>query len=261
MANLLYVNDSSLNKLKQHIAYYFWFPIIRNFPIRVVPLEERSFHPRNIEIEDDFIYLTVDMKFIYCRNGMASFLYANQDLSFRFTVSYGILRTLDNKQFSAIIGKIAKIVSSSDVELVETDKVYHPLIDSNLLAIDKENIEVDASSFEEITVANDPTTKDQGPKRRRGRPKKRSEPAAKKPKRKTTGKTTATSATASKTNKDKNSAESLLEKYSKTICDEVYDLRMNGLSTYVAIAEKLNVEKSDAKKICVCYQDIKELSK
>ncbi len=260
MANLLYVNSNLVNKLKEHSAYYFWFPIIRNFPLRVVPLEERSFHPRNIEIENGCVYLTVDMKFIYCHDGMASFLYADQDLSFRFTTNFGILRTLDNKQFTAIIGKVAKIISSSDVELVEVGKVYHPLIDFNLLSVDKENLVIDKSSIEEINLSDENINLEQKPKRKRGRPRKTNAKPniPPKPKRKYT----------KRKNEDGNEVEldaddiakEILKNHSRQLCDEVYNLRVNEKSTYIAIANRYKIEKRRAKQICVYYEEIRKNS-
>ena len=110
MANLLYVTDEALEHLGAHPAVQFWGPIVNNFPMRNVPIEERAFHPRDVETKTEYIYLTTDMKFAYCRDNMLSFLYPDQDLSFRFTASEGIIRPLDGKQFTAIIGCIGKVV-------------------------------------------------------------------------------------------------------------------------------------------------------
>ena len=107
MVNLLYVTNEIISKLKRHKAYFFWLPIIQNSPIRNIPVEERAFHPRPLVVENGYIYLTLEMKFVYARDNMFSFLYENQDLSYRFSAFQGILRTLDNKQFSALIGKVA----------------------------------------------------------------------------------------------------------------------------------------------------------
>lgn len=130
MANLLYVTGEVLQKLHGHPAYQFWRGIIHNLPIRITPLEERSFHPREMDIDENFIYLTTDLKFAYCRDKMFSFLYETQDLSFRLTCKDGILRTLDNKQFTALIGKVGKAMTSTEIALVNDTMVYHPLMDS-----------------------------------------------------------------------------------------------------------------------------------
>ena len=176
MTNLLYVTDEMVQKLKHHKAYYFWLPIVQNFPIRNIPIEERSFHPRNIDIINGYIYLTIDMKFAYARDNMFSFLYENQDLSYRFSAYQGILRTLDNKQFTALIGQIGRVTASTDIELIDTDKVHHPLFDSGALTgtptteIQLNNID---DSQKQSGKAN-PADKDDGsmPKKRRGRPRK-----------------------------------------------------------------------------------------
>ncbi len=261
MANLLYVNSNLVTKLKEHSAYYFWFPIIRNFPLRVVPLEERSFHPRNIEIEDGYIYLTVDMKFIYCRDGMASFLYADQDLSFRFTTNYGILRTLDNKQFTAIIGKVAQVISSSDIELVEVGKVYHPLIDFNLLSVDKENLQIDKTSIEEINLSDESINMEQKPKRKRGRPRKTDAKPniPQKPKREYTKRNGAGDGDDGDLDAD-DIAKEILKNHSRQLCDEVYNLRVNEKCTYISIANRYKIEKKQAKQICVYYEEIQKNS-
>ncbi len=105
MPNLLYVTPELLKKLQTHRAYRFWNPIMEAFPIRPVPLEERLYHPRKVrKVEEGYLYLTTEMKFIYCRDGLCSFLYDNQDLSFRLTPTKGVLQTVDGKQFAAILG-------------------------------------------------------------------------------------------------------------------------------------------------------------
>ncbi len=174
MPNLLYVTPNVLQKLKQHKAYHFWTPFIQLFPIRNIPPEERVFYPREIEILKGYIYLTVDLKFVYFRDNMASFLYDDQDLSFRFSASHGILRTLDNKQFSAIIGRIAKVTASTDVELVDNDLVHHPLIDAGLLSpgLTPENLLNQAASGRSKDIDDVSVVEEIRPKRKRGRPRK-----------------------------------------------------------------------------------------
>jgi hypothetical protein len=130
MANLLYVTNDILDELKKHPAYVFWRPIIQNQPLRSVALEERVFHPRKVTPTDGNIYLTLDMNFVYCRAKQFSYMYVDQDLSFRLTAKDGILRTVDSKQFSAIIGRVGKVVDSTAIELVDLDKVYHDYFDS-----------------------------------------------------------------------------------------------------------------------------------
>ena len=177
MSNLLYVTESILQQVKHHKAYYFWLPIIQNFPIRNIPIEERSFHPRNIEIKNGYIYLTIDMKFVYARDNMFSFLYENQDLSYRFTAYQGILRTLDNKQFSALIGPVARVTASTEVELVDTDKVHHPLFDTGAFVVGGPTTRIDLDVIEpplKKSASSKQLSKngDDKPKRRRGRPRK-----------------------------------------------------------------------------------------
>lgn len=135
MANLLYVTKDLLATLRQHPAYQFWSPIVNLQPIRLIRLDERSFHPRPVVTEENAIYLTVDMKFVYCRERMFSFLYETQDLSFRLAAQDGILRTLDGKQFTALVGKIAEAVSTSEVRLVCQDRTYHPWFDGHGAAV------------------------------------------------------------------------------------------------------------------------------
>lgn len=130
MPSLLYVTSGQLNKLRQHPAYHFWWPLFQNQPIRAMSLDERNFHPRTVKVQDGGIYLTVDLKFVYCRGSLLSFMYEDQDLSFRLNAKLGVLRTMDNKQFSAIIGQVAQVVSSTDLELVHTDLVYHAWFDN-----------------------------------------------------------------------------------------------------------------------------------
>lgn len=136
MANLLYVNDQALADLILHPAYQFWAPIIQNIPMRNVPIEDRAFHSRPLKVENEYVYLTTDMKFVYCREGMLSFLYAEQDLSFRFSADdEGILRTLDGKQFSGIIGRVGQVVSTSQIKLVDENRIYHTLFDNGFISL------------------------------------------------------------------------------------------------------------------------------
>ena len=126
MPNLLYVTPDVLTVLRQHSAYQFWAPIMYNLPAKHILPEERIFHPRKFKIENGAIYLTVDMKFVYCRDKLFSFLYENQDLAFRLSAENGILQTMDGKPFTAFIGKIAEVLSSSEVGLVNEHQVFHP---------------------------------------------------------------------------------------------------------------------------------------
>ena len=263
MTNLLYVTNEIIRKLKHHKAYYFWLPIVQNFPIRNIPIEERSFHPRNVEIINGYIYLTIDMKFAYARDNMFSFLYENQDLSYRFSAYQGILRTLDNKQFTALIGKIGRVIASTDVELVDTDKVYHPLFDSGALT---------GTPFTEIELNNIDDSKKQGdggnevyldeeaaPKKRRGRPRKnpisenasvQEEPARPKSKRgrprrdtpKDTSKLTSTN------------DDGLILGHSKTLCAEIYAFKTKEKKNYDFLSQKYGLDKKLLRKICKTYR-------
>ncbi|MCJ8329919.1 MAG: hypothetical protein MJH11_08040 [Lentisphaeria bacterium] len=132
MPNLLYVTSEALDKLREHKSYQFWAPIMQNFPIRHVALDERAFYARDIKPKEHGIYITVDMKFVYCRDKLFSFLYDNQDMSFRLSAKSGILETSDGNQFTALLGEVAEVVSTSGIELINEDKVFHPLFDGVL---------------------------------------------------------------------------------------------------------------------------------
>ena len=270
MSNLLYVTNEILQKLKQHKAYYFWFPIIQNFPIRNIPLEERSFHPRNIDVANGYIYLTVDMKFVYARDNMFSFLYENQDLSYRFTAYQGILRTLDNKQFTALIGKIAKITASTDVELVNIEKSYHPLFDSGafVAGIPSEVIDLEVAeegpkkkAKESAKERNTKHADEKYDKKKRGRPKKTSEAAditgeeeiirSSKVRR---GRPKKESVKVASTEKVEKNEELFLGSYPRTLCEEVYIAKMKMRKNYDFLTKKFGIDKQDLRKIIKLFR-------
>lgn len=223
MPHLLYVTKEALAKLRTHPAYLFWAPMIQNFPIRHSSLEERSFYARDVEAENDYIYLTVDMKFVYCRDKLLSFLYEDQDLSFRLSAAGGILRTMDNKQFSALIGRVAEIASTSDITLVDTDKVYHPLLDSGFWSRDGAAAPVaPASALAAPAVAG-------------GKAKGKTKRAAAK--------------------KKESPKEALLfGKYEKVMCDQIAGFRRSSKKSFTYLAEKFGRTKDEVKEICQHYQ-------
>ncbi len=257
MANLLYVTNDILHKVKQHKAYYFWLPIIQNFPIRNVSIEDRSFYARDVEVENGYIYLTIDMKFVYCRDNMLSFMYEDQDLSFRFTVTKGVLRTMDSKQFSAVIGRVAKVVASTEIELIDVHMVHHPLIDCDLLGPGKVPDITNAPLIAEVSLQQF-EEKDLAPKRKRGRPRKspapteKPEPSATKAKTKDTK--SARQKAAAKTNGK--SENLILDTYSKKICDKLYATRVDLKKSYAALSEEYEIPKDDVKKICKYYVEL-----
>ncbi len=228
MANLLYVTEEVLNKLRQHPAYLFWNAIVQNTPIRIVPLEERSFHPRQLKIEENHIYLTIDMKFAYCRDKMFSFMYETQDLSFRLQASEGILRTLDNKQFTAIIGKIAMACSTSDVELVNTDKVYHPFFDSGFF----HDFHVGPSTDGKSGLSG----RSKGERKRSND--KVAEPEPEDPP------------------SEKATEKLVLGKYNKQLCDETVGFRNTSKKSYKYLAERFNLTPAQVKEICTHYKNL-----
>ena len=267
MTNLLYVTKEMIQKLKHHKAYYFWLPIIQNFPIRNIPIEERSFHPRNIEISNGYIYLTIDMKFAYARDNMFSFLYENQDLSYRFSVFQGILRTLDNKQFTALVGKIGRVTGSTDIELVETDKVYHPLFDSGALTgtppshIKLNNI--DDLQKQPGKAKQTQKGDDSMPKKRRGRPRKNpisdnvsipSEPVKVKGKR---GRPPRRSVDIAKKTTSSNNDELILGQ-PKSLCAEIYTTKTKEKKNYEFLSQKYGLDKQLLRKICKTYRNLIE---
>lgn len=234
MTHLLYVTPELLNKLRRHSAFVFWSPIVQNLPIRQIPLEERSFHPRHLPADNGSIYLTVDMKFIYFRDGMASFLYADQDLSFRFTINNGILRTLDGKQFTAIVGKIATISASNDAELVNAKQTYHTFFDSGAYS---------------TVAAFDPDlhTREEGkPTSKRSRRKKEVEEEE--------DDEIVTEPTKRPSREEKEvpvkKTISAGAQISESLASEIYDLRFNKKQTYGFIAGKFGMDKGDVRKLC-----------
>ena len=258
MVNLLYVTDEILVKLRQHKSYYFWLPIVHNFPLKNTPIEDRSFHPRKIDIESGCIYLTIDMKFVYARDNMFSFLYDNQDLSYRFNVHNGIVRTLENKQFTAILGKIAKVIASTEVELVETDKVHHPLFDAGFIDLGKTPDIIELNTLDGVAnskgkLANDGDDGEAKPKRRRGRPRKNPLPEENDtdgdglPRKRGRKKKISTEP-------DFSDDEVLLNAYPKDVCEKIYTFREETKENYNVISEKFGIEKSIARRICKIYR-------
>ena len=242
MPNLLYVTKEALEILKSHRAYKFWFPIVQIVPIRNVPVEERAFHEHEVKVENDCIYLTVDMKFVYCRNNTLSFLYTDQDLSFRFTASSGILRTVDGKQFSAIMGRIAKVTSSSDVELVNTGKVYHPMFDAGEMPEAATATPARGGAKKEAVAEKQEA--EVAPPRRRSR-----KPTAEK----VAGAETVIAAkpssrpprTAAKPAGD----AVAIGKYPKNVCDEIIDFRNRSKKSYAYLAKKYSMPMADVKQL------------
>ena len=262
MVNLLYVTRDILQKIKQHRSYFFWLPIVQNFPLKNIPIEERTFYPRNVEVKNGYIYLTVDMKFVYARDNMFSFLYEDQDLSYRFTAYQGILRTLENKQFSALIGAIAKVVASTDVELVETERVYHPLFDSGAFSLGMPSATVQMNNIESNGSSEPSKVQPQSDdflktKRKRGRPRKHPLPSeepespplgtdAKLPKKR--GRKPASLETAPTPSGSDDSSQLILGKYSKSLCDEIYMFREKTQKNYDFMSTKFGIEAKGAKK-------------
>jgi hypothetical protein len=216
MANLLYVTQGILDKLREHPAYQFWYPVVQNFPKRTIAIEDRSFHGRPLEADEGIIYLTVDMNFVYCRNGMLSFLYEDQDLSYRFTVGDGILRTMDNRQFTALIGAVAKVVSSSDVELINASAVYHPYFDGG-----------------EVPPPQ----------------------PVKAPAKKSSKKSKAKAAPAPKEKAPAKKAPAPTTDYSAELCDEVVAYRRRTKKSFDHLSKRFNIPIEDLKAICKRQRD------
>ena len=244
MANLLYVTPEVLSKLRQHPAYLFWHAIMSNFPIKLLPLEERSFHPRNIDILENHIYLTVDMKFVYCRDKMFSFLYETQDLSFRLTASEGILRTLDSKQFTALIGAVGKSASTSDIELLNQDKVFHPLFDSGFFGQGSGDFSAAVAASEASNIS--PNKDTEAPTKPKARKKSAKTPAVPK---------VATPAPPRKAPPQAASADGLiLGRFDKKLCDEIVSFRESSKKSYQYLADRFGLHKKDVKEICDYYK-------
>ena len=233
MANLLYVTAEALEHLTAHPAVQFWGPIVKNFPMRNVPIEERAFHPRDVEIKTEYVYLTTDMKFAYCRDNMLSFLYPDQDLSFRFTASEGIVRTLDGKQFTAIIGCIGKIISTSQVELLDKDMVYHPLFDSGFLSMPKTPV---AHKLPPVP----PPRPAPGSPAAIAAGKKAAKKTGAEPARKETAPVKAKK-------KGKKKADLVFGKYDEALCEKIIDFRLSSKKSYDYLEEKYGVPEADLK--------------
>ncbi len=223
MPNLLYVTQELIEKLHTHRAYLFWSPIISNFPIRPVPLDERIFHPRTVKVKNGSIYLTTDMKFAYCSENLLSFLYTSQDLSFRLTAKDGILMTVDGKQFAAVLGRVADVISTSDVELQNVDKVFHPYFDNGYLG--SAPVAPPKPSTKTTKVA--PPAIQKAPKA-----KKKEEPAF--------------------ATKD-GDTELVLGKYATDICEDLVNFRNTSKKSYSYLAQKYDIPVDDVKGIIRYY--------
>ena len=232
MANLLYVKNELLAKLRCHPAVAFWQPVVELFPKRPIHVEERSFYERSIEITEGIIYLTADMNFVYCRNNMLSFLYEDQDLSYRFTCTNGVLRTMDGKQFTSVLGPIARVISSADVALINTETVFHPLFDLTLF------------SNGPITVPEPPPRpeppkkkkKEDAPKKkaskppRSPRPRRQHEPIRKTP--------------------PSEGTDLILGKYAYSLAAEIVRVRDRSRRGYADVANQFNLPVDEVKAIC-----------
>jgi hypothetical protein len=221
MANLLYVTKEVLAKLRQHPAYQLWSPIVNLFPIRIIPLDERSFHPRPVAAEENAIYLTVDMKFAYCRDRMFSFLYETQDLSFRLAAHDGILRTLDGKQFTALIGKIAEATSTSDIRLVCQDKTYHPWFDAP------------GAASRPLAAAPPPPAEPAPPIPANDPP---APPAAPPPAAPPAG------------------DQLILGRYARAMCDQIVHFRHSSKKGFAYLAERFHLTAREVQDICTYYR-------
>jgi hypothetical protein len=239
MAILLYVTAEALEHLGVHPAVQFWGPIVNNFPMRNVPIEERAFHPRDIEPQTEYIYLTTDMKFAYSRDNMISFLYPDQDLSFRFTASEGIIRTLDGKQFTAIIGCIGKVISTSQVELLDKDKVYHPLFDSGFTAMPKTPVAHKLPPVPPTRPApGSPAAIAASKKAAKAESSKAAAESAKKAAPPTKGK-----------KKSKKKADLIFGKYDEALCEMIIEFRLSSKKSYGYLEEKYDMPEADLKRL------------
>jgi hypothetical protein len=231
MANLLYVKNELLAKLRCHPAVAFWQPIVELFPKRPIHVEERSFFERSVDIEEGIIYLTSDMNFVYCRNNMLSFLYEDQDLSYRFSCTNGVLRTMDGKQFTGILGPIARVISSTDVALINTETVFHPLFDLSLF------------NKGPITVPEPPA--------RPARPKKKEDPkpatkAARPPRSPRPRRQEA----ARKQAPNSGGSDLVLGKYAYSLASEIVRVRDRSRRGYADVANQFNLPVDEVKAIC-----------
>jgi hypothetical protein len=224
MPNLLYVTPGLIKKLHQHPAFRFWNPMMLNFPIHPVPLDERIFHQRQVKAEHGGFYLTTDMKFVYCSDKLLSFLYENQDLSFRLTVKNGILLTVDGKQFTSLLGKVAQVISSSDIELVNADKVFHPYFDEQgLLA---------GGATPAAKMKVDPPAIKRNPK-----PKKSADEI-------------------DMDNIADQNGEIILGKYERSFCEEMVHFRNSSKKSYSYLGEKYNLPVDDVKAIVTYFKKL-----
>ena len=221
MANLLYVTPGLIKKLHQHPAFRFWNPIMLNFPIRPIPLDERVFQPRPLKIEHGGFYLTSDMKFVYCSDKLLSFLYENQEMSFRLTAKNGVIMTVDGKQFTSLLGKVAEVITSSDVKLVNTDKVFHEYFDANPIT---------ASVPVATDVKVDPPAIKHSPKTK-----------------KSLNDIDADDVMDAK-------SETLLGKYEREFCKKIVDFRNRSKKSYSYLSEKYNLPVEDVKKIVAYFK-------
>jgi hypothetical protein len=231
MANLLYVKNELLAKLRCHPAVAFWHPIIELFPKRPIHVEERSFYERAVTIEEGLIYLTADINFVYCRNNMLSFLYEDQDLSYRFTAGQGILRTMDGKQFTAILGSVARVVSSADVALINTDTVFHPLFDLTL--------------FNKGAIAVPPPPERPVPPKKKEGAKPKSK-AAKPPRSPRPRRPVAIAPKAAASS----STDLVLGKYAHSLASEIVRVRDRSRRGYADVAGQFNLPVDEVKAIC-----------
>lgn len=232
MSSLLYVTKDILEKLRQHPAYQFWWPFVQHQPVKVVPIEERAFHPRELPVENDAIYLTVELKFVYCRSNQFSFMYEDQDLSFRLNMKGGILRTVDGKQFSAVIGKVARATGSADIELLDTDHVFHPLFDHLI-----------AHGVIPTALINSVPAQVAPP---RPRPVPKPVPLPVPPKQ--------VAAPAVAKVPLPGSDALVLGKYSVEVCDKLVAFRLSSKKSFTYLATKFGVPAEAAREICELYQ-------
>lgn len=235
MANLLYVTGEMLETLRRHPAYLFWSPFVQNFPKRAIAIEERSFYGRDVEVEEGLIYLTIDMNFVYCRNGMVSFLYDDQDLSYRFTVADGVLRTMDNHQFNALIGAVASVVSSAEVELINSERVFHPYLDAILAG---QGSAATVSPIVLASAAPAPTNKGKEPRAKKSSGRKASSAKSKEP--------------AATDNVDRSPPVEKSESadYSGELRDKIFNYKQRTKKSFQHVAERFDLSIDVVKEIC-----------
>ena len=230
MPNLLFVTSEVVAKLRTHPAYQFWNPILSIFPIRPIPLDERKFLPRKVTVKDGYLYITTDMKFVYCRDGLCSFVYEDQELSFRLSPKKGILETVDGNQFAGVLGRVAEVASSSDVRLLDTDKAYHPFFDQGLLDISSGGVAV-----EDVDAGGRGGATGSGSKAK-------SRSAGK-----SGGK--AKSSRKTKKAKDKDKKGLVLGKYERDVCQELVDFHKTSRKSFKYLSKRFGIPLSDVKAI------------